>query len=149
MKKLLHEILREISSKNAIVGLSIGDGIIPLRPSDAHCLADEIERYYIPRHRDNEGNPWLIGDTAIDVEGEEFIVQGYGYSLSYPYLVNVDSGTVYDAEWCKRPQPELEPDSLEKLQQFAVDSAAFTEGYEQDKFLEIADRLSALIKRGA
>lgn len=42
-----------------------------------------------------------------------------------------------------------EPDSLEKLQQFAVDSAAYADGCEQDKFLEIADRLKAIIERGA
>lgn len=112
MKKLLHE--RLIADECGVCELECDGRVITLSKYDARALRKEIERYYTPRHTDSEGNPWLIGDKAIGGEDEEFIVQGYGYDGEYPYLVNVDSCTVYDGQWCTRPQPKaLDADGVE------------------------------------
>lgn len=113
MEKLLHERLREVEHYGDFHD-ALKLGTDTSFEEDANRIADEIERSYIQLPCDPEGKPWKIGDEAISGEGETFIVQGVGYTDGLSYLVNVDSGTVYDAEWCKRPQPKiLDADGVE------------------------------------
>lgn len=159
MKKLLHERLREWTKDDCYASVSI----IALKDAcneaaiDAFTMfADEIERFYIPRPRFEDGEPVCTGTRAMTRAGQEGIVVrlecNYGNEV-FDTIVKRENGEEDRADVIvKRPQPKVlhkEPDSLEKLQQFAVDSAAYAEGCEQDKFLEIANRLSALIERGA
>ena len=65
MKKLLHERLRELEKKACTVSF-VGDGYtFALYPQEAEALADEIERFYIPRPRFRDGEPVQFGDEKI------------------------------------------------------------------------------------
>lgn len=111
MEKLLHERLREIEAKDRIDGLSIGHGTIPIRPSEARFLADEIERYYIPRPRDNEGIPFTEGEIVYSIDpdteyGAEVISVGQS-----TILVLWDDGEYDVIDACdmqhEKPQPKV------------------------------------------
>ena len=91
---------------------------------------------------DANGVETKVGDMVWSIES------GNNYIVSEIYKDH----TVYLKDFGRLRADEIthkEPDSLKKLQQFAVDSAAYADGCERDKFLEIADRLTALIERGA
>lgn len=85
MKKLLHERLRELADKNEelysgfiIEALCKEFGVCEHNTSYAvdlcNCLkaiADEIEKYYIPRPRFEDGEPVQFGDRFVNFRGEE------------------------------------------------------------------------------
>lgn len=220
MKKLLHERLRDIGQGNYTHSVELDSGIIMLNPSEAAKLSNEIEKYYIPRPRFEDGEPVQFGEEFADCSGNPHTLHEIRYrdkaaaGLGAKCLLEANttspkdydgiSFNLYDGTFVKRPEPKVldadgveikagqtrwhiptgkkvtiqdlginkktagdsvgllggswvsplslslkEPDSLEKLQQFAVDSAAYAEGSEQDKFLEIADRLTAIMERDA
>ena len=103
-----------------------------------------------PKVYDADGVEIKVEDTVWSIKnGARFAVLNVTDGrLELAYFV--DGIGYISTSWLNPDEvTHKEPDSLEKLQQFAVDSAAYAEGCEQDKFLEIADRLSALIERGA
>lgn len=69
MKKLLHERLRECKHKTDYLDLDNTPGVL-ISKQTAKELADEIERYYIPRQRDNKGIPFFEGDTVWSIDPE-------------------------------------------------------------------------------
>lgn len=80
MKKLLHERLREFASilDDDDYTFRFEDGnFTDLELNEAESLADEIERYYIPRPRFEDGEPVQFGDAvkhpygAVDVDKAE------------------------------------------------------------------------------
>lgn len=111
MEKLLHERLREWAP----------DGYKSFTGDDMDALADEIERYYIPRPRFEDGEPVQFGD---EVEG----CDGHVVTM---LLFKDGSGTIYgDYDWfwpkescgrdidiqygVNRPQPKvLDADGVE------------------------------------
>lgn len=130
------------------------DGNYKLYDNNGYALTDVIQadervKRPAPKALDADGVEINVWDTVWHVDG------------SNPWkVVSVDSRGVlvrdetfpYDeggAMFRGCALTHKEPDSLERLQQFAVDSAAYADGCEQDKFLEIADRLKAIIERGA
>lgn len=239
MKKLLHERLREIAdekegelySRDIIEALCKEFGVCENKSSYGvdlcNCLkaiADEIEKYYIPRPRFEDGEPVQFGEEFADCSGNPHTLHEVRYrdkaaaGLGAKCLLEATTNSskdydgislnLWDGNFVKRPESKVldadgvpckkgetvwnlddstkweivdihqtepcisvhqldidkyvsggwflasgfthrEPDSLEKLQQFAVDSAAYAEGCEKDKFLEIADRLTAIMERDA
>lgn len=72
MEKLLHERLREYADNASISRISIGKNTFNTIGSTlARDLAAEIERYYIPRPRFEDGEPARTGDPALTLTGEE------------------------------------------------------------------------------
>lgn len=68
MNKLLHERLRELDCDGYCV-IENDDGYVTVVTSvEAKHLADEIERYYIPRPRDNKDIPFVEGDIVYSVD---------------------------------------------------------------------------------
>lgn len=57
MNKLLHERLREHDNGTGRISIVSSKYEITLRDHEAKALADEIERYYIPRPRFEDGSP--------------------------------------------------------------------------------------------
>lgn len=66
MKKLLHERLRE-AAKNGVSNIETYDEniVVSLLKDEELSLADEIEKYYIPRPRFEDGEPVQFGDSFI------------------------------------------------------------------------------------
>lgn len=112
---------------------------------------DEPIRLPEPKVLDADGVEIKVGDTVWHKKmGIKFLVT----KLPTPdYYSSVEVKTTEPPIYTTGYDPNLlthrEPDSLKKLQQFAVDSAAYAEGSEQDKFMEIADRLTAIMERDA
>ena len=71
MKKLLHERLRDIGQGNYTHSVELDSGIIMLNPSEAAKLSNEIEKYYIPRPRFEDGEPVQFGGRFVNFRGEE------------------------------------------------------------------------------
>ena len=76
MKKLLHERLREVQASTGLLlcNLLVKTLGIPREKTDictnrvpviAEAIADEIEKYYIPRPRFEDGEPVQFGDSFI------------------------------------------------------------------------------------
>lgn len=72
MKKLLHERLRE-AAKNGVTSIETCDEnrVISLLKDEELSLAYEIEKYYIPRPRFEDGEPVQFGDRFVNFRGEE------------------------------------------------------------------------------
>lgn len=85
MKKLLHERLREVNRLQK-VGL-INDGYAALYDHEAKALADEIERYYIPRPRFESGEPidWNEGENI------DWIETRFGEDIDLQWTINAVS----------------------------------------------------------
>lgn len=119
MKKLLHERLREADKGNHIITFGGNGHTIVLFPREAEALADEIERYYIPRPRFEDGEPVDTGMAAMTQTGHE----GEVYRLEMPYMgdrLNVlviygDGEEDYaNYEYVKRPSTKaLDADGVE------------------------------------
>ena len=212
MKKLLHERLRE-AARNGVSSIETCDEniVVSLLRDEELSLADEIEKYYIPRPRFEDGEPVQTSDMeeigglatcrvytdgswkfnpdkyedernpkpwdeqkgrqcdfikrpepkVLDADGVEIKAGQTRWHIPTGKKVTIqdlginkktagDSVGLLGGSWVSPLSLSLkEPDSLEKLQQFAVDSAAYAEGSEQDKFLEIADCLTAIMERDA
>lgn len=93
MDKLLHERLRELGSESAC------------------CLADEIERYYIPRPRDNKGIPFVEDDIVYSIDPDtEYSAEVVKLSSNRLYICWEDGA--YDwVDACdmqhEKPQPKI------------------------------------------
>lgn len=78
MKKLLHERLREIKNSDceslaAVAGVKCHAfcNRYACHKEIYKALADEIEKYYIPRPRFEDGEPVQFGDRFVNFRGEE------------------------------------------------------------------------------
>lgn len=69
MEKILHERLREFAKSHIYAdNFKSDDYSLLMYPEEAEALANEIERYYIPRPRDNKGIPFVEGDIVYSVD---------------------------------------------------------------------------------
>lgn len=77
MMKLLHERLRAIEDDNEVLVCDDGFNARISRKAGEH-LADEIQRYYIPRPRFEDGEPvqWHSNDVAWDASHNSFMFNG-------------------------------------------------------------------------
>lgn len=62
MEKLIHERLREYDEQSCSFICDNGRSVTGLWNSEANSIADEIEKYYIPRPRFENGEPVQFGD---------------------------------------------------------------------------------------
>lgn len=114
MKKLLHERLREYGSNCR------ADYTDWLSQRHANELADEIEKYYIPRPRFEDGEPVQFGDYVDGCNGpvDSFLIYEDGSGTVYgeddlPYKVDDGAAAGID-EPHKRPKPKiLDADGVE------------------------------------
>lgn len=142
MKKLLHERLREFAR------ILDDDGNFTfLELNEAESLADEIEKYYIPRPRFKDGEPVQFGDEVEGCNGKVGAVLIFPDGSGYVYG-RVDSpfseplGGAIIENGLKRTS-----DSFEKL---LVDLRGAGDFIPSKEYLKhLADRLAALIERGA
>lgn len=125
MAKLpLHERLRELTiGKHVEENVSDYYGCSDV-PGILNELADEIERDYIPKAVDANGNPWEINDPCISY-GNNAIVVGYGKpgTLIICYG-NTGKYSEVSADYVKRPE---ESTSIEKVRDEIKDCAEFRE----------------------
>lgn len=170
MNKLLHERLRIIEKSGSILSC-LKDLIGEKRCPDMSCqdcvrraakiLADEIEKYYIPRPRFNDGEP---------VQGDRL----FNSPIDYYYVYNDGSWVVYLVDDNGEDNGELsghasdfvrlpEPDSLEKLRddatkpsrQYYADHIGHDVGLKDDEEIytavhkHIIDRAVAIMGRDA
>lgn len=119
MEKLLHERLREWGSaafavNNARSYYGEDDGRVNSMGRVFKKMADEIERYYIPRPRFEDGEPVQFGDEAqvrddlgevckmvFTAGGCEEVMIGFEYDSSASHYM------VVDGEFVKRPAPKV------------------------------------------
>lgn len=108
MRKLLHERLREIKSLDHII--ADNGEFVELFDKEAQAIADEIEKYYIPRPRFENGEPVQFGEKALRWDGKHgndgenvvsITVEGGDY-LSYGF-----NGDICSSQLFKRPQPKV------------------------------------------
>lgn len=118
MKKLLHERLRE-AAKNGVSSIETCDRniVVSLLKDEELSLADEIEKYYIPRPRFDDGEPVQFGDEVelhYKSGGCEkgriqawHVNKGPVWTLSF---VGVDHERLYrydsEVDVLKRPEPK-------------------------------------------
>lgn len=132
MKKLLHERLREWADSTEgdkypstkMLYATIESDHAPLGADDErkafHLLADEIEKYYIPRPRFEDGEPVQFGDYVDGCNGpvDSFLIYEDGSGTVYgdadlPYKVD-DGAVTHIDEPHKRPKPKVpDADGLE------------------------------------
>lgn len=110
MKKLLHERLREIESFDEIT-LDDDRTYLSLDGIQATLLSNEIERYYIPRPRFEDGEPIQFGDETEQVSAG-FIAKVVGIAIYNDGSFTLEDGhgnsTYYaDKQPVKRPQPKV------------------------------------------
>ncbi len=153
--RLLHERLRDASGDCANTVKAVGLDCKSMKKCEEcydmlrKAIADEIERQYVPVLRFPDGEPVGEGSETcygtvsyIDVEASS---GGYGN-----WVMHMEDGSCFEGTFSQRVEERPAPDSLEKLRQFAVDHAAYADGCsERDAFLEISDRLTALMERDA
>lgn len=109
MKKLLHERLRETEA-NLIM---LGGHYTHLTDDQKKDIADEIERYYIPRPRFEDGEPVNTGDETDC--GTAWVIAVFGDG---DWHVHTIDGTILKSEdydgVLKRPSPKvLDADGVE------------------------------------
>lgn len=123
MKKLLHERLREVQASTGLLlcNLLVETLGIPREktnictnrvPAIAEAIADEIEKYYIPRPRFEDGEPVQFGDSfiqkCVNVEVE---LDKIGISLFTKDGLNM---VWFPDEVVPRPEPKvLDADGVE------------------------------------
>lgn len=111
MNKLLHERLREVEGNDYENQFQFEDGYrIWIPEEEAERLADEIERYYIPRPRFEDGEPIKLGDKLYYSDEKEATVEWYTVSSDGTYDIGVDQVSQYDGfldEPLKRPKPKV------------------------------------------
>lgn len=117
MKKLLHERLREWADSTEgdkypstkMLYATIESDHAPLGADDErkafHLLADEIEKYYIPRPRFEDGEPVQFGDSFIQkCVNEEVELDKIGISLFTKDGLNM---VWFPDEVVPRPEPKV------------------------------------------
>lgn len=126
MEKLLHEQLREYATDKTILGIKCkGMDVIGISGSDASSLADEIEYYYIPRPRFEDGEPVQFGDD-IEVHNQsglldKGIIQSFHPNKGPVWMISLvgcdhERLVRFDPKTCiiKRPAPKvLDADGVE------------------------------------
>lgn len=121
MKKLLHERLRNRTMiEQGCIGTDSGVTITALNKNEMLALADEIEKYYIPRPRFEDGEPVQFGDYVDGCNGpvDSFLIYEDGSGTVYgeadlPYKVD-DGAVTHIDEPHKRPKPKiLDADGVE------------------------------------
>lgn len=113
--KLLHEKMRELAETRmcpelSSITLNNGKKVTRLTSEELTGLADEIERYYIPRPRFEDGEPVQFGDSFLRWDGKngndgenvvEIAVQSGDY---YRWGLN---GDCCASQFVKRPVPKV------------------------------------------
>lgn len=125
MKKLLHESMRDgadrAEKERCLYNLTDNDKhIATLCPNEARALAAEIEKYYIPRPRFEDGEPVQLGDEYEWADTSLRRITGFGMTeQGEPYITCAFDGRgICDAKICdgplKRPEPKvLDADGVE------------------------------------
>ena len=116
MKKLLHERLREHADLGCLSLSGLGYDVA-LWPKEARAIADEIERYYIPRPRFDDGEPVQFSDSVVTkTDGSTEPVTRISFTRKGFYF-NSSKGNVKRYEYgepVKRPSPKvLDADGVE------------------------------------
>lgn len=124
MKKLLHERLRE-AAKNGVSSIETCDRniVVSLLKDEELSLADEIEKYYIPRPRFDDGEPVQFGDEFADCSGNPHTLHEIRYrdkaaaGLGAKCLLEANttspkdydgiSFNLYDDAFVKRPESKV------------------------------------------
>lgn len=161
MKKLLHERLREWADSTEgdkypstkMLYATIESDHAPLGADDErkafHLLADEIEKYYIPRPRFEDGEPVQFGKEFVDCNGHNQTLSSLTYTKGGHGYVSLNGWTKQRIdEPAKRP----EPDSLEKLRDDMAEYKSdthFAELKTEHTFGEFINRLTAIMERDA
>lgn len=152
MEKILHERMREWAQKEKDGVPTLHEwlhyfgGSLDSPPKDAdiwESLADEIERYYVPKHFDEKGELWNEHDEA-DLEGETVIIQGFSENGMFYEKSDMTGFFWGSIELFKRPIQ----DSLEKLRD-DIDCYMRDCALDTDTIDEFERRFTALIERGA
>lgn len=106
MDKLLHERLREFVSEPwrcPVRNFSICDSYTPfiqLTKNDAQALADEIERYYIPLPRFEDGEPVPLGTEIEWADYTTRSITGFGVTpYGKPYITCAFDGKGISDAW--------------------------------------------------
>lgn len=135
MKKLLHERLREWADSTEgdkypstkMLYATIESDHAPLGADDErkafHLLANEIEKYYIPRPRFEDGEPVQFGEEFADCSGNPHTLHEIRYrdkaaaGLGAKCLLEANttspkdydgiSFNLYDGTFVKRPEPKV------------------------------------------
>ena len=118
MKKLLHERLREFASilDDDDYTFRFEDGnFTDLELNEAESLADEIERYYIPRPRYEDGRPVQFKNEFVDHNGHNQTLSSLTYTKGSHDYVSLNGWTKQRLdEPVKRPEPKvLDADGVE------------------------------------
>lgn len=75
-------------------------------------MADEIERDYILKAVDANGNPWEIGNTCT-CEGKKATVAGFdGEGSVFVYVIDDDDYYLVDGEFITRPEERTPIENL-------------------------------------
>lgn len=174
MEKLLHERLKKHNNNLCPIKAFKGIEICPenvdcktCRESALNDLADEIERYYIPRPRFEDGEPVQFGSDVDGCTGCIEYILMYSDGSKVLYGENDDINDRFEgvrlepSKSAKRPIQKTafnvsdlthrEPDSLEKLRDDMRKSAEhykqFPGHIPQVEMAEYADRLTAIMER--
>lgn len=102
MEKLLHERLRKVVESGCYL-FSLGK-TIGLSRDSAQALADEIEKYYIPRPRFEDGEPIGLYNAPYSVEYIAYFIDGAGYCL-----IDRDIDDDYDFQAIEEPVKSQQP----------------------------------------
>lgn len=117
MKKLPHERLRDMSECNSPVTAAIFYMKCTNERDLFNVLADEIERYYIPRPRFEDGKPVNIGDELDYGDGTSAKVKTITVSSDGSWSIDTNRIAMYDGRvdrLLKRPSPKvLDADGVE------------------------------------
>lgn len=148
MKKLPHEKLRDIDPYTGCVMIG-GDEFVGLTQKEGDIIADEIEKYYIPRPRYEDGEPVQFGKEFVDCNGHNQTLSSLTYTKGGHGYVSLNGWTKQRIdEPAKRP----EPDSLEKLRDDMAEYKSdthFAELKTEHTFGEFINRLTAIMERDA
>lgn len=108
MKKLLHEMLRNrIRIEQGCIETDSGVTVIALNENEMLALADEIEKYYIPRPRFEGGEPVQFGDDTDELNGvEKFIFMRSCGGRCQMQDADGNMLTVFPGDFVKRPASE-------------------------------------------
>lgn len=109
MTRLLHERLHDMFEGNptGVDYLQVGDNHIELVCGDAETLANEIERYYLPKPLFNDGEPVLFGDCFGARHGMNQTVSSIHFTPKHFYINSKDSsGQFRYGDVVKRPHSE-------------------------------------------
>lgn len=107
MEDLLHERLKRHSATDGYFVAQSGKGIL-LTNYEAQELADEIERYYIPRPRFEDGEPVQFGDEyQADNGTTNELNQLHCFEQGYVLNRKGKRASIKAGEFVKRPTPKV------------------------------------------